>query len=159
MTLPRAEARALASLASCDAPDSGSSPRQAARPPLLVRSGPAAARPAGRPEALASVLLALRQHLRLAHHIPGRLRVKLDPGFFADPAAADLARSLQGLAMPRPSQLRGVVSCRVNWKSLSAVVEYDAAWIRPGLLTQLFSAPEPAAFRRALAELLEAMEF
>lgn len=66
--------------------------------------------------------LGLRRHVRVAHHVPGRIRLKLSGLSFGE---------LRGLD-PRPfagflDGIEAVTSVRVNRAALSAVVEYDPA--------------------------------
>ncbi|MFD2252282.1 hypothetical protein FHS82_002135 [Pseudochelatococcus lubricantis] len=71
-----------------------------------------------------SPFMALRRHLAIAHHVPGRIRVKL--------AAAALARLPD--VDPEPfialtKRIQGVNAIRVNVASLSVVIEYDVRQI------------------------------
>lgn len=65
-------------------------------------------------------LLGLRRHVRVAHHIPGRIRLKLDGLSLVDLAGFD-AKPFAGFL----SGIEAVTSVRVNQAALSAVVEYD----------------------------------
>lgn len=66
--------------------------------------------------------LGLRRHVRVAHHTPGRIRLKLSGLSLSELRSFD----------PRPfagflDGIEAVRSVRVNRAALSAVVEYDAA--------------------------------
>jgi hypothetical protein len=71
-------------------------------------------------------LLELRALLSIAHHVPGRLRLRLDPRIRAHPAAKELESwSANGT---------GILSTRINPIARSLVVEYDPKRIDPALL-------------------------
>lgn len=65
----------------------------------------------------------------IVHHLPGRIRLKLDGNAVALPATADLKRFQELLG-----EIEGVRSLRVNLLARSCTVEYDpriipfAAW-------------------------------
>lgn len=78
-----------------------------------------------------SPFLGLRRHVDVAHHVPGRIRLKLAiaalaelPGFAPEPFLALL-------------QQLPVRIARVNMAALSVVVEYDPAVIAPAEWTTL----------------------
>lgn len=88
-------------------------------------------------------LRTIASRLRIVHHIPGRIRLRLE----AAPAPADVtARAKQWRA--RIGAVRGVRSLRVNVLARSCTIEYDpreipeAAW--PDLLADV---PSTAAQR------------
>lgn len=75
-----------------------------------------------------AALLRLAAQLRIAHHIPGRVRLKLNVAGGADLSEIiRAARSLGGSF----SQAPGIRSVNVNPAALSCVVEYDPARIPP----------------------------
>lgn len=86
--------------------------------------------------------LALRRHLRVAHHVPGRIRLKL-----AGLALADLPKVDPAPLAAAFERIAGVGPVRVNRMALSAVVEYDPARIAMADWTGLLegSAEEVAA--------------
>ncbi|MDO8607414.1 MAG: cation transporter [Phaeospirillum sp.] len=61
---------------------------------------------------------------RIAHHIPGRVRLKLEGK--ADGAAADVRHFVDAA-----SRTSGIRSVNVNLLARSCVVEYDTALISP----------------------------
>lgn len=65
----------------------------------------------------------ITRHLQIAHHIPGRIRIKLSASALAGEQAQWLAQaqSLQHFIEALP----GIVSIRPNLMALSCVVEYD----------------------------------
>lgn len=75
--------------------------------------------------------LGLRRHIDIAHHVPGRIRLKLAPAALAD---------LPGVA-PEPFldllHRLPVRIGRVNVAALSVVVEYDPAIVAPADWTTL----------------------
>ena len=82
-------------------------------------------------------LLDIVPHLEIAHHIPGRIRLRIS---FSG------IESLQGMDLGNHvNQIPGILSVRVNALALSAVVEYDPERLDPGLweaLTGLKDRPE-----------------
>jgi len=70
-------------------------------------------------------LLDIVPHLEIAHHIPGRIRLRIS---FSG------IESLQGVDLgDHVNQIPGILSVRVNALALSAVVEYDPERLAPGL--------------------------
>ena len=89
--------------------------------------------------------LELRALLEVVHHVPGRLRLRLDPRLRAHPAAGELGQwSANG---------SGILSTRINPMARSLVVEYDPKRIDPAAL-EAFLAGADAARAKALAETL-----
>lgn len=69
--------------------------------------------------------LDLRHLVSIAHHVPGRIRLKLDPRILGHPAAATLA-SLSG---GKPEA--GLLDARLNPMARSLVLEYDVNRLSP----------------------------
>ena len=70
-------------------------------------------------------LLDIVPHLEIAHHIPGRIRLRISFSGIG---------SLQGVDLgDQVNQIPGILSVRVNALALSAVVEYDPERLDPGL--------------------------
>ena len=67
----------------------------------------------------------LRSFLRVAHHIPGRIRLKFDADIRHHPAAQALVEAA-GHATDFP-----VATIRLNLPARSLVIEYDTARIAP----------------------------
>ncbi|WP_395665091.1 hypothetical protein [Methylocella sp.] len=87
-----------------------------------------------------SPFMRLRRHVAIAHHVPGRIRLKLALGALAELPAVDPAPFV-GLI----DRLRGVNAVRVNAAALSVVVEYDPAVVDMADWPRLLSgAPEDA---------------
>ncbi|MGH2340745.1 hypothetical protein ACRC7T_04610 [Segnochrobactraceae bacterium EtOH-i3] len=88
----------------------------------------------------------LRRFLSIAHHVPGRIRVKLSITALAclpdvDPAPfVDLTRRIRGVGMTR-----------VNVPALSVVIEYDPVVIPAPLWERLLLA-DRAEVERIIAE-------
>jgi len=74
-------------------------------------------------------LLDLVPHLEIAHHIPGRIRLRISSSGIESLHGVDLANHV--------NQIPGILSVRVNALALSAVVEYDPERLDPGLLEAL----------------------
>lgn len=85
-------------------------------------------------------LLTLRPSLRIVHHVPGRLRVRLSVD--ALKRAAKLSLSEFRLLI---EGLNGVQRLRLSSATLSAVIEYDAGVLAPALWDILIDGPEHTA--------------
>ncbi|MGI6246455.1 MAG: hypothetical protein ACOYJQ_11880 [Pseudochelatococcus sp.] len=71
-----------------------------------------------------SPFMTLRRFLAIAHHVPGRIRVKLDPAALMQLPIVDT-----GPFVALAKRIPGVKAIRVNAAALSAVIEYDAGLI------------------------------
>ena len=80
-------------------------------------------------------LLELRSLLTIAHHIPGRLRLKLDPRIREHPAADVLRR------LDTQRQDTGLMDVRINPVARSLVLGYDAGRISPSVLEDFLTSP------------------
>lgn len=87
--------------------------------------------------------LEIRSMIAIAHHVPGRLRLKLDPKLRHHPAA----ESLKTLA----ERDAGIVNARLNPMARSLLVEYDPGRIAPEALQEFLVSPDAAR----VAELAE----
>ena len=88
---------------------------------------------------------ALRRFISIAHHVPGRIRLKVDLK-----AVAHLPQVDPGPFVDLVGRVRGVKATRVNAAALSVVVEYDPALIAPPLWPRLLSDP-PVEVERILS--------
>ncbi|MBI5441199.1 MAG: cation transporter [Deltaproteobacteria bacterium] len=97
-------------------------------------------------------VLGLAPHVEIAHHIPGRIRLRIRGGAAELAGRVDVERAA--------SFLPGVRSIRLNLLARSIVIEYDPARIAPDLWEQvatLHRHPETApAVAARLEELLRA---
>lgn len=94
-------------------------------------------------------LIPMRSFLRIVHHVPGRLRVRLSRNALnakSDVSLGDFLRFVEVACDARVS---------ISKATLSAVVEYDPERLSPGLWDSLIDGPEPAA-RSAFQELTTA---
>ena len=85
--------------------------------------------------------LELRAFLTVAHHIPGRLRLKLDPGIRQHPAAPFLER------LSQQSSENGIVSARLNPIARSLVLEYDVSRVSSEALQTFLTSQDPEEAR------------
>lgn len=76
--------------------------------------------------------LGLRRYVSIAHHVPGRIRLKLSLAALAKLPEADLAPFLDLL-----KRIRGIGLTRINRPALSVVVEYDPNVITPSTWSRL----------------------
>ncbi len=82
--------------------------------------------------------LALRGAVRIVHHVPGRLRVRVDP------SALRAGISLAGLRTTL-ERTEGVRALRISPASLSAVIEYNPGRLAPGTWETLIHGSDSAA--------------
>lgn len=77
-------------------------------------------------------LVDLEKYLNVAHHVPGRIRIKFSPQILTKPAALSAMREHSEL----PTAIR---SARVNMAARSVVIEYDPAAIFPEAIEELIN--------------------
>lgn len=82
--------------------------------------------------------LDLRRYISIAHHIPGRIRLKLDPGIITHPAA----RALASLSGGKPEA--GLLEARVNILGRSLVLAYDVNKVSPADLEDFLAGADDA---------------
>lgn len=75
-------------------------------------------------------LLALRKHLKIAHHVPGRIRVRLQ--LSALPKLASLGLDEEILDQ-LPAHMKGIVDVRVNKPAGTAVINYRPEILAPSI--------------------------
>lgn len=85
-------------------------------------------------------LLAARRHCRIAHHVPGRLRLRFDP--LALQAAP---RALTGRLQAALTAMAGVRRTEINAAAFSVTVHYDAAVLAPALWDRILTGDAAAA--------------
>lgn len=71
-------------------------------------------------------LLAARRQLRIAHHVPGRLRIRFAPALMNDAPELSEAAALQAL-----QGIAGVRAVSLRRATLSLVIDYDPSVIPP----------------------------
>lgn len=75
-------------------------------------------------------IVELEKYLDVAHHIPGRIRIKFSPLILTKPVAL--------AAMKEHSELPDAIKdARVNMAARSVVIEYDPEQIQPELVEEL----------------------
>jgi hypothetical protein len=84
--------------------------------------------------------------LQIAHQIPGRVRLKLDPIKAAGQIKVDGARDFQHLLDDIP----GVTAIRLNVMALSCIVEYDPAVIPDAAWPDVLNGVSSVAAERLL---------
>lgn len=91
------------------------------------------------------------RYLHVAHHIPGRIRIKLKSDAFtvAIDGALQRAQEFQRLVETLP----GIRSVRPNLVALSCVVEYDQEQLSHEMWEQLLSGEDSEAVRSVLDRL------
>ena len=98
-------------------------------------------RPADRRKQI-ELLLAMRRHLHVAHHIPGRLRLRADAGLL------ELANQWRGPHMSLDEAIRrieGIRDVRVNAAAATAVIEYEPESLPPEAWQQLLDGNDAEA--------------
>ncbi len=94
-----------------------------------------------------SELVAVRDCLTVAHHVPGRIRIRFSLKLLGRPEAHTLlAASGNGRSVPG---FRGI---RVNAAARSAVVEYDPVVIVPQKLEEALTTCDEARLSELVAE-------
>ncbi|MBQ6656495.1 MAG: hypothetical protein IJM64_04340 [Ottowia sp.] len=103
---------------------------------------------------LATLLARFAPHVRIAHHIPGRVRLRLDAAALKEAGISTGALRPKG-AWTDDGALPGVR--RVSWNLLarSCTIEYDAVRIAPAAWPELLAGrdtPAAAALRALLQQ-------
>ncbi len=93
-------------------------------------------------------LLALRGHLQTAHHVRGRIRMRIGPTLVRDLGRLDTHSIKRAL-----KSIRGIDSVRLNPAAGSVVVEYAPATIPPDTWRLLLEG-DPEEARKHLQALL-----
>jgi hypothetical protein len=87
------------------------------------------------------LLLAMRRHLHVAHHIPGRLRLRADAGLL------ELAHRWQGPRIGLAEAIaviEGVRDVRINAAAATAVIDYEPASLPPDTWRRLLDGSDDA---------------
>jgi hypothetical protein len=72
------------------------------------------------------ILLDMRRHLSIVHHVPGRIRLRIGPGLWGLANKVD-----DNLLRKMLDRLEGIRDVRVNMAVASLVIEYDFKQIHP----------------------------
>lgn len=92
---------------------------------------------------LAAAVRTLAPYLRIAHHIPGRIRFKIDTAVLQEPALQGLGDEGLSAAL---GAIRGVRDIRLNKLARSCTIEYDTGIIPAPAWSDLLAGQEsPAA--------------
>ncbi|KAA5613783.1 cation transporter [Rhodovastum atsumiense] len=81
-----------------------------------------------------AALLAARRYITIAHHIPGRIRLRFDP--------LPLSRAMGGRTerlRPLLGRIRGIAGIDLNLPARSLVVAYDPAVLAPATWERLLT--------------------
>ncbi len=76
----------------------------------------------------------LRRFIAVAHHVPGRIRLKLDPAVRHHPKAKALATLAE--------KGNGAFRARINVLARSLVLEYDPARLDPARVEEFFTSDD-----------------
>lgn len=90
-------------------------------------------------------IVELDSYLRIAHHTPGRIRVKFS-------LAAATHPTVRSLLNESPEPPKGVISSKINPLARSVVIEYDPKIIDPKLLELLINGKDREEKIRVLEE-------
>ena len=93
------------------------------------------------------LLFGMRSHVSVAHHVPGRIRLKVSLAALADPRVKEMIKNKGGHALPK-----GVKNYRVNFFSRSVIVEYDQAVINPSNLNEALTTSDESRFEQLAEE-------
>ena len=93
-------------------------------------------------------LVELEKYLDVAHHVPGRIRVKFNPMILTRPAALQ--------AMKEQNELpEAIISTRVNMAACSVVIEYNPNEISPETIEELIQGKDKEKKARTINKLYE----
>ncbi|WP_027721787.1 hypothetical protein [Maridesulfovibrio zosterae] len=88
----------------------------------------------------------LEKYLDVAHHVPGRIRVKFSPLILTKPAAI--------CAMREHSELPAAIfNARVNMAARSVVIEYDSEAILPDVIEELIQGTDKKKKAQIISDL------
>jgi len=99
-----------------------------------------------------NILMDLRQHLTIKHHVAGRIRIKFGLKLLADPRAQALKEETDGKTPP-PC----IKDTKVNLFTRTVIIEYDPELVEPEKLHEALTTEDEARFRELAAELEEVM--
>ena len=91
----------------------------------------------------------------MAHHIPGRIRLKIKPGLLSDPKALSLAGSLDLDSWGNGNGAKAIVNTRLNLGAGSLIVDYDPHLLKPELIGELFSSANPDRVKQLVEQLAD----
>lgn len=94
------------------------------------------------------ILMELRKYMSVAHHVPGRIRLKFSLGVLKDQRALQLMKEFENT--PQPDAVK---SARINKLARSAVIEYDPQVVDPATLDEALKTQNSARFEVLAAEL------
>ncbi|BBO90526.1 hypothetical protein DSCOOX_37060 [Desulfosarcina ovata subsp. ovata] len=117
-------------------------------------------------------MLELRRCIQVAHHIPGRIRLRFDTKIVNDPVLQDLKKNpenwlttLFGIdswpqidhraILENPTMMPGLKHVRLNLPGRTVVVEYDAAVWQPAWLDELMHTGDAGRVRSILGRMAE----
>lgn len=89
----------------------------------------------------------LRSLLAIAHHIPGRIRLKIDPKIRDHPSVHLLEKLAKGAGSS------GIFSVRLNILAHSVVIEYDSSIINPETFDIFLGRTDPGEIRRVAQDI------
>lgn len=92
----------------------------------------------------------LRKNLKVAHHIPGRIRIRFDLALMDHPRSGEL--------LDQKNEIPGIKGYRINIGARSIVIEYDTERIRPELLQEFFTTEDRNRVQVIVSELVESIE-
>jgi hypothetical protein len=84
----------------------------------------------------------LRKHLKVAHHVPGRIRIKFGSAPLDQLRAVDFSN--------QEKTIPGIKSIRVKMGARSVIIEYDADTLSPELLQEVFTTREANRFKEII---------
>lgn len=94
-----------------------------------------------------NLLMDLRRHLTIKHHVPGRVRIKFGLKLLTDPKAQALKKHSEGKASPDC-----IHSTKVNFFTRNVIIEYDPEILVPEKLHEALTTLDQARFDKLIAE-------
>lgn len=107
---------------------------------------------------LAALLARFAPHVRIAHHIPGRVRLKLDAAALKEAGVSAGALPLKGAWAGGDATLPSVQCVRWNLLAHSCTIEYDTARIAPAAWPDLLAERDTEAAQALRALLQQAQQ-
>ena len=87
----------------------------------------------------------LRQYLKLAHHLPGRIRIKFNPAISGSREANKFLNDFKSLPW--------INDFRINYLACSVIIEYDKGKINPYSIQEFFTTDDSNRLQAIIDEL------
>ena len=102
-----------------------------------------------------TTLIKLRSYLKIAHHIPGRIRIKINPAVLVQPDALRLASQVDLGQLGQGNGHPAIINTRVNKNAGSLVLEYDPQIIAPAVFEEIFKARDEGRVEQLVEQMAD----